>query len=123
MNRETNDVIEISDLEVFYHVGVHDEERAKPQKLLLTLRIYSSFDKPAVSDSIVDTIDYQRIVDGLKIFGVNKQWRLIEKLAVDIADWILREFKPNAVEVVVKKFIIPETKYISVTTRKSRLQN
>ena len=121
MNDEVNDLIEINDLEVFYRVGVPDEERSKPQRLLLTLRIYCSFRKAAISDSITDTIDYQSIVNGLKSFGINKEWKLIEKLAVDIAEWTLTEFKPYAVEVVVKKFIIPETKYISVFTRKRRI--
>lgn len=114
MNTRFNDLIEINDLEVYYCVGVPDEERTKPQKLLLTVKIYSSFEKCAHSDSIYDTIDYQLVVNKLKSFGEKRSWNLIEKLACDISEWILEEFSPNAVEVEVKKFIIPETKYISV---------
>jgi len=35
--------ITIVDLEVFYRVGISEEERAKPQRLLLTLDINFDF--------------------------------------------------------------------------------
>lgn len=120
MEKDYSDVIEINNLEVFYHVGVPDWERSKPQRLLLTIKIYRSFEKCAISDSIEDTIDYQMIVDGLKFFGENKSWKLIEKLACDIADWILNGFSPDAVEVEVKKFIFPETQFISVKVTRQK---
>jgi dihydroneopterin aldolase len=41
-------------------------------------------------------------------FGAGREWRLIEKLAVDIADMVLGEFKPQGVLVEVKKSTIPE---------------
>ena len=44
--------ISIVDLEVFYHVGVPDEERARPQRLLLTVVMDSDFSAAAASDSI-----------------------------------------------------------------------
>jgi dihydroneopterin aldolase len=47
-------------------------------------------------------------------FGENREWRLIEKLAVDIADYLLAEFHPLQVTVEVKKRIIPETDYVAV---------
>ncbi|MDB6028133.1 MAG: Dihydroneopterin aldolase, partial [Verrucomicrobiales bacterium] len=41
-------------------------------------------------------------------------WKLIEKLASDIAETILKDFKVARVSVEVKKFIIPEAKFVSV---------
>src|ERR1700729_2563828 len=99
--------ISIVDLEVFYRVGVPDEERAKPQKLLLTVEMESPFAKAAKSDSIADTIDYFAVSQKLLKFGDGKNWKLIEKLAADICEMILAEFKPQSVTVEVKKFPIP----------------
>lgn len=106
--------ISIVDLEVYYHVGVPPIERRKPQRLLLTVAMESDFTAAAASDSITDTIDYYAITQRLLKFGTGREWKLIEKLAADIAQVILSEFKPRAVTVEVKKFIIPEAQYVSV---------
>src|ERR1019366_1787189 len=112
--------ISIIDLEVFYRVGVPDAERAQPQRLLLTVEMESEFYAAAKSDSIIDTIDYFAVTQRLLKFGEGREWKLIEKLAADIADAILSEFKPQAVSVEVKKFIIPQARHVSVRiTKKS----
>lgn len=110
--------ISIVDLEVFYRVGVPDAERAQPQRLLLTIELESDFAAAAKSDGIADTIDYYAVTQLLLKFGAGREWRLIEKLASDIADAILAEFKPSGVSIEVKKFIIPEARYVSVSVTK-----
>ena len=112
--------ISIIDLEVFYRVGVPDEERAKPQKLLLTIEMKSSFAKAAQSDSIADTVDYFAVSQKLLKFGDGRSWKLIEKLAADIAEMILSDFQPKKVTVEIKKFPIPQAQYVSVTLKKKR---
>jgi len=111
--------ISIVDLEVFYRVGVPDAERAQPQRLLLTVEMESDFSAATKSDSIADTIDYFAVTQRLLKFGDGKSWKLIEKLAADIADAILSEFKPQSIAVEVKKFVIPQARHVSVKlTRK-----
>ena len=103
------------DLEVFYRVGVPDAERAQPQRLLLTVELESDFTAAAKSDGIADTIDYYAVTQRLLQFGEGREWKLIEKLASDIADTVLKEFRPQSVFVEVKKFIIPQARYVSVS--------
>lgn len=110
--------ISIVDLEVFYRVGVPDAERAQPQRLLLAVEMESDFSAAKKSDSIADTIDYFAVTQRLLKFGDGKSWKLIEKLAADIAEAILAEFKPRSVSVEVKKFIIPQAQYVSVNLTK-----
>ena len=110
--------ISIVDLEVFYHVGVPDAERAQPQRLLLTVEMESNFSAAAQSDAIADTIDYFAVTQRLLKFGDGREWKLIEKLATDITNTVLAEFKPSAVSVTVKKFVIPQTQFVSVTVAK-----
>ena len=78
--------ITIVDLEVFYCVGVTDEERAKPQRLLLTVDMSLDFSSASVSDRIERTINYQRLVDELLKFGEGRSWKLLEKLVAKIAE-------------------------------------
>jgi dihydroneopterin aldolase len=112
--------ISIVDLEVFYRVGVPDAERAQPQRLLLTVEMESDFSTAAKTDSIADTIDYFAVTQRLLKFGEGKSWKLIEKLAADIADAILSEFKPQSVTVEVKKFVIPQARHVSVAVTRKR---
>jgi len=111
-------IISIVDLEVFYFVGVPDAERAQPQRLLLTVELELDSSAAAKSDAIADTIDYFAVTQRLLSFGEGREWKLIEKLAADIADAILAEFKPQSVAVEVKKFVIPQARHVSVSVRR-----
>ena len=114
-----NSQISIVDLEVFYHVGVPEAERVKPQRLLLTVEMDFDFSAAARSDDIRNTIDYFAVSQRLLKFGDGRSWKLIEKLAADIADMVVSEFKPQSVMVEVKKIPIPQARHVSVTvTRK-----
>src|SRR5262245_33017966 len=112
--------VSIVDLEVFYRVGVPDQERAQPQRLLLTVDLEFDFIAAAASDRIEDTINYKAITDDLLKFGMNKTWKLIEKLAADIAEMVLTRYQPNSVRVEVKKFVIPQARYVAVTLECAR---
>ena len=107
--------ITILDLEVFWKVGVPDEERSKPQRLLISLDIIFDFTPAANSDRLNRTIDYMEVVDLLRRYGEGNEWKLIEKLAVGIGNLVLAKFNAESVTVEVKKFPIPQARYVSVT--------
>lgn len=112
--------ISIVDLEVFLNVGVTDEERATPQRLLLTVDMEFDFSSAAISDRLSKTIDYFAVAQRLLKYGEGRSWKLVEKLANDAADLILAEFQPQAVTVEVKKFPLPQARFVSVSLTKSR---
>ena len=112
--------ITIVDLDVFYRVGVPDEERAKPQRLLLTVDMEFNFSSAAMNDRVTKTIDYFVVAQQLLKFGEDRSWKLIETVATDVADLVLTEFRPENVMVEVKKFPIPQAHYVSVSLVKSR---
>lgn len=108
------DTITIQDLEVQFCVGVSVTERAQPQRLLLTVEIAHDFTTAADKDDLRWTIDYGALCQRLQTLGEGRDWCLIETLAVDIADFVRLEFGARAVAVEVKKFILPQTRYVSV---------
>jgi len=114
------DVIVIEDLEVHFRVGVPDEERSSPQRLLLSMRLMMDFSNAAESDDVDHTIDYDRLTREYVQWGSQREWKLIETLAVHTADWILQHFSPDHVEVSVKKFILPQTRYVGVSIQRSK---
>ena len=106
--------ISIVDLEVFLHVGVSDEERAKPQRLLLSVDMELDISSAAMSDRLSRTIDYYNVAQQLLKYGEGRSWKLIERLASEVADEVLSQFQPQSVTVEVKKFPIPQARYVSV---------
>jgi len=114
MSLSHSDTIQLVDLEVFYRVGVPDAERVAPQRLLLTVSMRHDVSAAAAADDLTKTIDYHAVSRRLLALGDGRQWRLIETLAVEIAELVLRDFGVAAVAVEVKKFILPETRYVSV---------
>jgi len=108
------DSIIIDGLELSTNIGVPDVERATPQKVLVTVQLQTSTKEAGVSDDVSKTIDYAHVVESIKELAQTER-KTIEKFAEDIAAMILKDFKPNAVTVTIKKFILPETDHVSVT--------
>ena len=112
--------ISIVDLELHYHIGVSAAERAWPQRLLVTIDMELDVSAAIKSDDIRDTINYFDVAQMLFKWGKKRQWNLIERLADEMADLILKKFKSERVTIELKKFPLPESKYISITLTKHR---
>jgi len=89
------------------------------QRLLISVEMEIDFSHAASSDRITDTIDYHQVSQSVIKLGEGRSWKLIEKLAGDVADTVLAEFHPQSVTVEVKKFIIPQARHVSVILTKS----
>lgn len=108
------DTIAIFDLEVAYRVGVPEAERRSPQRLLISIEMQKDFSDASRTDDLKETIDYSDLSQRLLAFGKGTEWKLIEKLADDLARMILKDFGPSTVSVEVKKFAIPEARHVAV---------
>ena len=117
------DRIVIRDLEVWYRVGVPEEERATPQRLLLTIEISHDFDAAAASDDLTKTINYYAVSQRLLHMGEGRNWKLIETLAIEIAEMILKDFGAVQVAVEVQKFVVPQARCVAVRVVKPRDQS
>ncbi|HHY86287.1 MAG TPA: dihydroneopterin aldolase [Verrucomicrobia bacterium] len=112
--------IRIVDLEVFYRVGVPDQERANPQRLLITIELTRDFTAAAANDDLRNTIDYFEVSQAVLRFGEGRSWKLIEKTASDLCDMILSRFGPDQVTIEIRKFVIPQAAHVSVRLTRSR---
>src|SRR5437870_822967 len=112
--------ITIVDLEVSYSIGVTDEERAKPQRLLITVDLSFDFSSASVSDRIEKTINYYELSQDLLKYGDGRSWKLLERLVANVADHLLAKYKPQTVTVEIKKFSVPQARYVSVSLTRAR---
>ena len=108
------DKISIAEIEVECRVGVSDEERSAPQRLIISLELEKDFSDAARADDLTKTIDYHAVWLCVKEICSEKERRLIETLAEEIAGNILREFSPETVRVEIRKFILQETRHVAV---------
>lgn len=108
------DRIRIVDLEVWARVGVPDAERARAQRLLLSVELHLDVSGAAASDDLSRTVDYGAVSRRLVAWSGGGSWRLIESMAVDAAVLLKEEFGVGRVRVEVKKFVVPQARYVSV---------
>jgi FolB domain-containing protein len=108
------DTIVIEDLEVSFRVGVPDEERAAPQRLLISVELDLDTREAAAADSLDHTVNYFEIYQRIQKLGEGREWKLIETLAHDVAGLALDYDRVQAARVSVKKFILPEARHVAV---------
>jgi FolB domain-containing protein len=115
-------IIAIKSLEVTARVGVPEEERSEPQKLLMDLS-FTAADQPVdLGDDITLTVDYFAVSRRVIAIAADRPRKLIETLADDTAAILLGEFALRWVEITIRKFILPDTEWVSVSLRREAEQ-
>ena len=110
--------LSIVDLELLCQIGVPDEERAQPQKILCTAVFpVPDFKKAAQNDSLEHTVNYYDLCQLLQKTAKQKERKLIETLAADLAHSAFVVFPIPWIDLELKKFILPETRHISFQAR------
>ena len=109
------DLIRIVDLEVAAHIGVSDEERSQPQKLLFTLDLRIKDIGPAAyTDHVQMTLDYAAVAERVRIMTESRPRRLIETLAEDVATDLLKAFPIRSLRLELKKFVLPNAHHVAL---------
>ena len=114
------DVIEIRRLELTTHIGVPDEEQAQPQTLWATIRMAPSGGFDDLEDDLARTVDYHQVVLEIERLAASRPRRLVETLAVEIADWLLAAHPLGWVAVTLEKRILPQTECVAVHLERHR---
>ena len=110
----------ISGLRVRANIGVPDKEREESQELEFDLRIRTALAFDQMEDTLSNTINYAGVCQRVSEIAAEKPRNLIETLADEVADKILAEFDALAVEVELRKFILPETRHVAVRCTRVR---
>lgn len=114
-----SDRINIIGLEVYSHIGVPDEERSRRQKLLVNLGLkVRCIGEAAVADNVKLTVDYAQVANEVKDVASSRPRKLIETLAEDIAAAVLAHELVKEVSVTIEKFILPDTRCVSVEIKR-----
>ncbi len=114
-----NEIV-IQGLSVEAHLGVPDEERAQPQRIVINAVITPFTAFADLGDNIERTVDYDAASRQIAALAAARPRRLIETLAGEIADMLITDFPASRVQVEVRKFILPHTDYVAVRCERER---
>lgn len=93
-------IIEIDDMVFYAYHGCYKEERIIGNKFLVDLQISTNLEKPAASDNIEDTLNYQSAYEIVKE-QMNIKSHLLEHVAARILDKLNERF-PEIEKATVK---------------------
>jgi len=97
------DEIQIKDLLLRTIIGINDEERRDCQDVLINIVLYVDTRPAGDSDSIEDAVNYRTIAKDVIQRVEASKFRLVEKLAAEIAASCLEDARVEQVRVRVEK--------------------
>jgi dihydroneopterin aldolase len=86
----TPDIVIIRDLSLMMSVGINDFEKTKQQRVIINVEIGVEPNNGAQSDNISDVLSYADIIIDIERIAYGQHFNLVETLAEQIADSILK---------------------------------
>jgi len=111
--------IHIEQLKVLAHVGVSNAERSKRQRLVLNITVWPARDLREIKDAVARTVDYSTLFQNTKMFISKQAPRLVETLANDLATHLFRKFRVRKIKIEIRKFVLKDAAYASVTVTRT----
>jgi 2-amino-4-hydroxy-6-hydroxymethyldihydropteridine diphosphokinase len=97
------DQILIKDLLLRTYLGLNPEERIKKQDVLLNIVLYADLKSAGYSDAEQDAVNYKTITKKLITMVEASRFKLVERLAAEVANLSLVDSRVSAVKVSVEK--------------------
>lgn len=114
-----SDHIRIEQLELSVRVGVTETERAQPQRLSVSFVMWPASPLVDLGDDIRNTINYSEVCEETKRFVRDRSDKLIETLADSLAAHLLKRFSIQKITIEIRKFVLPDTKFVAVTVTRT----
>jgi len=99
-----NDKIILKDIEVLGNHGCSDFERQHKQLFIVDAELYLDLSQSSKTDDLGDTIDYVQVLDDIKKIVGGTPRNLIETVAQDICEILLRKyFLLDGLKITIRK--------------------
>jgi dihydroneopterin aldolase len=122
-NPSMPDKIIINNLKLSCRVGVPDEERKKPQTIEVDLHLGKDLRPAGASDDVGKTVDYAAVAAAIAKHVQDKEYKLLERLADDLATDILNRFDVDTVQIQVRKRPLKEADWTGVEIVREKIGN
>jgi 7,8-dihydroneopterin aldolase/epimerase/oxygenase len=111
---DRGDYVHVEQLEVFARVGVTEDERAKPQRLVLNLTAWPCASFDSLGDNIADAVNYSALCAAAREFMQTRTAALVETFVTELAALLLARFPIRKIDIELRKFVFSDTQYVSV---------
>jgi dihydroneopterin aldolase len=112
---QKRDRIDLHGLGLVARIGVPEEERAVPQRLEADIGLWPATGLAGLEDDLCRTVNYYEVAVACRDEALRGERLLIETLAEDLCRLLLRRWPLARVRVRIHKFILPDTRAVSVT--------
>jgi 7,8-dihydroneopterin aldolase/epimerase/oxygenase len=113
------DEVHIEQLEVFTVIGVLEHERKGLQRLTVSISLQPYEQPRDLADNIEQAVNYSAVAEETKRFVREQAVNLIETLADRLAAHLLKTFPIQKVRIELRKFALPDAKYVSTTVTRT----
>jgi FolB domain-containing protein len=114
------DKVIIKNLKLSCRVGVPEEERKHPQTIEIDLELERDLHPAGTSDDVEKTVDYAQVSFLISDFVQKKEFKLLERLAEEIANEIMHKFDVDQIKIQVRKKVLKETDWTGVEIVRQR---
>ena len=98
------DKILLSGISCTAHLGVLPGERETTQDILIDLVLWLDLEAAARTDQVQFTVDYRQVVSQVQMTVEQSRFHLLEALASELCQAVLRENSVESVRITVRKF-------------------
>jgi len=117
------DIIFLRELKIETLIGVYEWEKRIPQTLQIDLEIALPNSRAGQTDDISDALNYADIVRDIQSALASRHYNLIEALAENIAQILLKDFKAPWVKVSVAKLnAIRGSKMVGISIEREQVK-
>jgi dihydroneopterin aldolase len=114
-------IIKIKNFRLSTILGIYDWEQDFDREVIINAEIHTNYDKARYSNSINDTIDYDNIIKQIKQLLASKKFQLIEKMAQEILDLIMKDVRIEKCTLEVDKVkVVDEVDSFSISLTQER---
>jgi dihydroneopterin aldolase len=110
----------IRELPVTCIIGVHPDERASRQRLLISVELETDFTRAAATDALEQALDYTDIAARIDARAREGRFHLLETLAERLATELLQDPVTRVTVEIEKPAALPSTRQVGVRIRRSR---
>ena len=101
------DHLRLNDVVLFAHLGVTEAERQVGQRIHIDLDLEMDLDRPAETDALGDTVNYEEVYRSVVEVVEGSQHKLMEHLAGTLIENLFEGFPARRIKVRVRKPNVP----------------
>jgi 7,8-dihydroneopterin aldolase/epimerase/oxygenase len=106
------DRLSLHGMKFYSHSGIHSFEKDVGQLFEIDVDCYLDLSRAAVSDHVVDTINYPQLFATVQTILEQGSYNLMERLAGEIANQVLEKFEIEKITVRCRKPRVPVKGFI-----------